>query len=651
MRITFNNNNLDLFFPSHNIFNNDDKIISEEIKNIFTVGPYEPKVTITDEEIIIDIDIPGIAKHKNDYDKVLKLCDSRKFDLAKPILIRLIKENPSVSEYHRVLGQIHSEEGNHDEAIDHLTEALRWNPNNTNALLMLGNIFGKFMNDSDTAKRYYDLSLAADPKNYVTINNIGGTLLNAKNYKDAKTYLEMAYEINPNYPNTLFGLTLCEENEGNLLVAFNYSILGLKKTRYDDILYKEFVNNLDRITNNYNNKFDAFSLVKKYAAELESFDDVQIKFQIDNSLSVEAKIEVSGYHQRDFHLVKYKESSLHYAHLLLHELAHLDFIQQSRVSGNNKFFLNTAEHKALFKKEFYDSIEKLTSLGLDDSAISNLTDSLFSGMNNQMYNAPIDLFIENYLYNKFEDFRPLQYSSMKHLVEIAIKASTQKENKLFPLKIVDASTILNLLHSFLFKDLFGLNLVPLFNASKPLIKKAEKLFSQFNDRKEKPYPGDEYIFINKWAEELGISQYFDLVDENKYRSDNYLSDKLKEIEEDPFSQKNYPPADAHKGPVDFSDPAGKMAVTMYCVDAMRYFKNKTKEEIKAVGFEIAMLGATGIDPNNSEKKLHLASIPNKEFSGLQLLAFMFVAWKEIDASKDLGLNFESEYQTALKMIT
>ena len=69
-----------------------------------------------------------------------------------------------------------------------------------------------------------------------------------------------------------------------------------------------------------------------------------------------------------------------------------------------------------------------------------------------------------------------------------------------------------------------------------------------------------------------------------------------------------------------------------------------------IDFEITILLAAGIDPNNSKKKLHLASIPNKEFSGLQLLAFMYVAWKQIDSNLDIGMDFQKEYQAALKMI-
>jgi len=92
-----------------------------------------------------------------------------------------------------------------------------------------------------------------------------------------------------------------------------------------------------------------------------------------------------------------------------------------------------------------------------------------------------------------------------------------------------------------------------------------------------------------------------------------------------------------------------MAVTMYCLDALKYFKDKTPIEIRDIGFEIALLGTSGIDPHDANKKLHIASIPNKTFSGLQLLAFMYVAWQSIDPTHNLNLDFKNEYQMALSM--
>jgi len=79
---------------------------------------------------------------------------------------------------------------------------------------------------------------------------------------------------------------------------------------------------------------------------------------------------------------------------------------------------------------------------------------------------------------------------------------------------------------------------------------------------------------------------------------------------------------------------------------LQYFEDKHLSDIQNVGFEIAMLGRQGIDPSNSEKKYHLKSIPGKEFTGLQLLAYMYAAFQVIDPFLDTGMNFKKEYETA-----
>ena len=42
------------------------------------------------------------------------------------------------------MGQMLSDEGDQDEAINYLIDALRWDSKNAWALLMMGNIFAKF---------------------------------------------------------------------------------------------------------------------------------------------------------------------------------------------------------------------------------------------------------------------------------------------------------------------------------------------------------------------------------------------------------------------------------------------------------------------------------------------------------------------------
>jgi len=76
---------------------------------------------------------------------------------------------------------------------------------------------------------------------------------------------------------------------------------------------------------------------------------------------------------------------------------------------------------------------------------------------------------------------------------------------------------------------------------------------------------------------------------------------------------------------------------------------KELPEIQKVGFEIAMLGRQGIDPAKTEKKYYLESITGKEFTGLQLLAYMYAAFQVIDPFLDTGLAFKKEYEEAKKL--
>ena len=62
--------------------------------------------------------------------------------------------------------------------------------------------------------------------------------------------------------------------------------------------------------------------------------------------------------------------------------------------------------------------------------------------------------------------------------------------------------------------------------------------------------------------------------------------------------------------------------------------------------DIAMQGTQGFNPNKDGYKV--SSLPDKEFSGKQILAWFFVSWSMAmpDAVDSLGLNFHEEYKMA-----
>jgi len=639
-------------FPEAKKFGNDQNILLKEIKNYFSTGPFQPIVKLQDEIIIVEIDEPIIIRHEKDYQKVVELCNKGKFTLAKPILQKLIKENPTVSEYHRILGQILSEEDNQDEAVDKLIDALRWNPDNTSALLMMGNIFAKHRNDIATATKYYDQSLAADPSNYVTLNNIGANLLKLERFEEGRRYLEIANEIKPDYPNTHYNLALYYKTIRDNLNAFDYASSGLKSTGSKDPFEKHLIDLIFVVSNSYLKEFDAALLVDLYVDDLEERGKKKIKKEIDSSISTAAKIEFAENYNREFHLIRYKNTNPSYNHLILHELVHLDLILQAREfeANTNKLFSVRAEHKNRFITNHEEDFNKLKRVNFTEDIIKNFAESLFTGMNNQIYNAPLDLFIEDFLFNKFPKLRPIQFLSLEALLKEGIKAVTAKEKKLIPSDILNASTVLNLVSAYQLISLYGLDYTALFNALNEQYRLAKRFFEDYELNKNNHNPGDEYNFVERWAKELKLNEYFDFISERDYHNSTYLDDKLNEIKDDPLGLDKPLPDDALKQPLSYSSsPAGKMAVTMYCLDALQHFKDKTPKQIKDIAYEIALLGRHGLDPHDADKKLHLASIPNKEFTSLQLLAFMFVAWQTFEPGADLNLDFQQEYILAKQM--
>ena len=85
--------------------------------------------------------------------KVLDHCNKNEFDKALPLLNEIVKEKPNESEAWRLLAQIHWTYKNEtDKAFDELIEALRCDPKNIWALLLMGNFYTKVRKDQVHAK-------------------------------------------------------------------------------------------------------------------------------------------------------------------------------------------------------------------------------------------------------------------------------------------------------------------------------------------------------------------------------------------------------------------------------------------------------------------------------------------------------------------
>lgn len=632
-------------FPKTKEGDKDLSLLKEEIASYYTFGPYKPKVEIENDLISIEIDTSAITSQKGEFDAAIRHCESGKFKKAKPILEKLIKKNPTVSEYHRILGQIYSEEGNHEEAINCLVDALRWDPKNIHALTMMGNIFARHKNDITTAMSYYEHVLAVKTDDHIAMNNIGANLMQLGRLKEAERYFEKALSINSNYPNTLYALGMINDIKGDHLTAFEFAIQALKKCKHRNPVYSNAFELANQVSFKVTKSIDPIEMFNQYSQMLAVESGKVIDMVQDDTVPTPAKLEIAENYNRDKHVIRFKKDRLAVAHLIMHELVHLDLTVQCRKKNVNFLFVTTSGHKELFIRDNEQIIQRLNREGLDDKSIADYINALFSGINSQIYNTPVDLFIEDFLFKTYPALRPLQFLSLISLLKEYIDAATNKKILEYsPVRVRNANIILSLVHCFQFKDLFGHDMSYLFKALSPQLKYAREFYSDYLKYQKDDKALEAYHLIQKWAKDLRLEGYFSLIEENEYRSSKSATDNIVQ-EPGYFIKTELEPA--HEPQIDYSkEPAGQAAVTMYCLSALQFFEGIDPSEIQKIGFEIGLLGRSGIDPSNHDKRYTLNSIPGKEFTSLQLLAYMYVAFQFIDPALDTGLNFKHELQSA-----
>lgn len=650
MTITFNID--DFLFEIFPVKKGNLKELEDFLKRFYTEGPFEPKVEITENFVKIEIDTKRIDEDKKSYQKLVELCKKGEYSKAKPLAKELIDKSPNVSEYHRILGQILSDEGDQEEAINCLIDALRWNPKNEWALLMMANIFAKFKEDIDTAMKYYDQVLIVKPDDNIALNNIGANLMQLGKTEEALKYFNKAIRINPDYPNTHYALALVNDMKGDFKEAFTHAINAIEVNPKKDGLYgnsfRMAIESSQKLTQNIDGK----KIVEKFAAQLENACGKTIKVEIDDDIPTAAKIEFAENYNRNYHLVKYKSSYPAVEHLVMHELIHLELASEARAVGENQLFVTNQSYKSKFFHTLEKFAEDLHKKGIAEENIANYLQALFDGINRQVYNTSIDLFIEDRIYNRFPELRPFQFLSLLAMIQEGIQATIKPEIlKNTPKDILSKSKIFNLISALHFQNIYKVDLVQDHNPSKLELNQAKDLYNEFLEYRADKAPGEEYELVQHWAEDLKLDSYFELVPEDEHRRKT-IDDVISEIEADPFGLETKDPSKERKMKKFLNSHTTSelnTAVAMYMVGAIEFFKPMSQTKIKELAFEFATLGMSGIDPNKDGYSI--PSIKNKSYTGYQALAYYYVSWATAipEMLTQLQMPFEKEYELAKQM--
>lgn len=591
-------------------------------------------------------------------EKIIRLCDEGSFQEALDLITTLISSDDTSSELYRIKGQAELELGHIETSINSLIESLRIDATNENALILIGNIYYREKNDFDTAKRYFDKVQSLNSKNYFSLNNLGGIYAKNNEYDIAIGFFDQALSIEPNYANALYGKALIAYNLDNHVSCFEYALKSSiatsdPKNEEQRTVHGSAFKLMAEAAQKYSNEIDEDSLYSSLKSELELRGKLPINVIEDNSISTFAKIEIAESHNRDEHLVKINKAKKGYSYYVSHELLHLKLICDARDAQENELFTSTAKTKEKFSnKVSRDPRFKKLLNSLRDKK-EGLIDKLYDGLMLQMYNAPIDLFIEKEIFDNYPKVRPLQFLGLLEMANEALKGATDKSIRdQFPSLVRESNIIMSVTHFLQIQEFYGINLIKNIR-EKHLLKKGQELYKQYKELSEDKDPAEEYDLIRWWAEDLSLTNYFELVtekEEQTIKQSQSIEGFMDQLEQDPFNLEGNRTFEDQEMAKFINSQKGKglnMAALMYIKDALDHFSIISKKQVKDIGFEIAMLGRSGIDPNKPDK-YSLSSVPNKEFTGWRLLSWMYAAWMDFEPDMVAGFNLDlnEEYNLA-----
>jgi tetratricopeptide (TPR) repeat protein len=367
-------------------------------------------------------------------DEIIQLCERGNYTEALKLIERYETNKQVSSELFRIKGQAQMELGRYDDAIDSLVESLKLDPKNESALTLVGNIYAGQKHDVETAMIYYEKVLDLNSENYIGISNIAGIIAKQGNYEKAKRYFLKALIIKEDHPHALYGLALTESELGNVLDGFDQARLALlaaerlKEEKVLSFAYRLMLS----MAEEYLKDRSADEVYSKLLKETKEQSGKDIEVQIDPNLPTPAKIRIAEYHNLPKHQILIRENNAVNAYYVLHELMHLRLIIEARKINENELFTSNEATYNSFRKKVDKYTKTIVKNGVPEESLEKLFAQLYNGLLLQMYNAPIDLFIEQRIFETPE-YRPVQVLGLIQMIQSAIQAaSDRKLSKIVP---------------------------------------------------------------------------------------------------------------------------------------------------------------------------------------------------------------------------
>jgi arylsulfatase A-like enzyme/lipopolysaccharide biosynthesis regulator YciM len=147
-------------------------------------------------------DPKDLIEYHTSFQKAVSLSFEEKYDEAKVIFEKLLRERENSHEIHPQLARIAVSQEDYPNAIMHLTKAIEVYPKNNEYYNNLGTIYVKQQNHHQ-AEIYFKKSLTIDPDNTIALNHLGSIMIRQGRVKEAVENLIRSLEIKADQINIL----------------------------------------------------------------------------------------------------------------------------------------------------------------------------------------------------------------------------------------------------------------------------------------------------------------------------------------------------------------------------------------------------------------------------------------------------------------
>lgn len=174
---------------------------------------------------------------------------------------------------------------------------------------------------------------------------------------------------------------------------------------------------------------------------VEEMTKKKFKFIPNSKITSHAKLKMAR-NDMEHHIVYYKEvSSQNINHIIAHECGHI--IRLFEVTSSERLIpFSSSKNFESAMTDIRKDIDGISKV-MPNSKLEQLIEMLFKGIIMQLTNQPVDLKIEEWIYNKYPGLREFQKISFQFQLKEAIGGLNKDVRAITPSKIYEASHSMN----------------------------------------------------------------------------------------------------------------------------------------------------------------------------------------------------------------